>query len=70
MASRHPLLEPLYGGLRGRFHCFAPIAHLSRWKRSNIHAIYQLAGASMSQVYEERLALAVLPEPRQYAIPG
>jgi hypothetical protein len=25
MASRHPLLKPLYGGLQGRFPCVAPM---------------------------------------------
>src|SRR5260370_23709175 len=33
-------LSPFYGGLRGRFPCFAPISYHSPQKSSNIHAIY------------------------------
>jgi hypothetical protein len=32
MAYRHPLLKPFYGGLRGRFPCFAPISSHSPQK--------------------------------------
>src|SRR5712692_1506737 len=42
MAYRHPLLKPFYGGLRGRFPCFAPISYHSPQKSSNIRAIYHI----------------------------
>ena len=41
-ACNSPLLKPSYGGLRGRFPCFAPISSHSPQKPSNIHAIYHL----------------------------
>src|SRR6266446_2449477 len=40
-ACNSPLLKPLYGGLQGRFPCFAPISSHSPQKSSNIRAIYQ-----------------------------
>ena len=43
-ACNSPLLKPFYGGLRGRFPCFAPISYHSPQKPSNIRAIYQMAG--------------------------
>src|SRR5258708_23853308 len=35
-------LSPFYGGLQGRFPCFAPISYHSPQKSSNIRAIYHL----------------------------
>src|SRR5258708_15326642 len=40
-ACNSPLLKPFYGGLQGRFPCFAPISSHSPQKSSNIRAIYQ-----------------------------
>ena|SRR6266851_283649 len=39
-ACNSPLLKPFYGGLQGRFPCFAPISSHSPQKSSNIRAIY------------------------------
>ena len=47
MAYRHPLLKPFYGGLQGRFPCFAPISYHSPQKSSNLRAIYQV-GATIA----------------------
>jgi hypothetical protein len=41
-ACNSPLLKPFYGGLQGRFPCFAPISYHSPQKSSNIRAIYQV----------------------------
>jgi hypothetical protein len=61
MAYRHPLLKPFYGGLQGRFPCFAPISSHSPQKPSNIRAIYLcwLLGTSVLKIDNFALDLLI-----------